>query len=339
MTMSVQAGGYQNLSRFRGELMGLAILWVMLFHAYPFSFQVGILDAVKKAGFAGVDVFILLSAMGLYVSSRKTRVTLCDFYRRRAARILPAYWLVVGVYSLWLIARGRIGWTTAAWSMSTLHYWFHVPGTFNWYVPAILAFYLLTPLYIRAFDRCPRKEWLTAAMFPLAYGLYRLTIPLEIHYTEDFVNRLPAFALGILVGYYLLQGRRLTVRHALVWGFLALCGMSLEALWKLHVFYISPCYVIACLLMTLCLLTAKGVSKLGKGPRRILRLLGSCSLEIYLLNVVVTREFDTLAPLLDRGPRHLFYYAVVYTLNILLALLLHRGIEAVRSRWERRAST
>ena len=51
-----------------------------------------------------------------------------------------------------------------------------------------------------------------------------------------------------------------------------------------------------------------------------------------------TREFDTLAPLLDRGPRHLFYYAVVYTLNILLALLLHRGIEAARSRWESRAA-
>lgn len=69
-----------------------------------------------------------------------------------------------------------------------------------------------------------------------------------------------------------------------------------------------------------------------------MRLLGTNSLEIYLLNVVVTREFDTLAPLLDRGPRHLFYYAVVYTLNILLALLLHRGIEAVRSRWEKRAA-
>ena len=63
---------YQCLSRYRSELMGAAMLWVMLFHAYPFSFQVGILDAVKKAGFAGVDVFILLSAIGLYVSVRRT---------------------------------------------------------------------------------------------------------------------------------------------------------------------------------------------------------------------------------------------------------------------------
>ena len=29
---------YQNLSRCRSELMGLAALWVMLFHAYSLSF-------------------------------------------------------------------------------------------------------------------------------------------------------------------------------------------------------------------------------------------------------------------------------------------------------------
>ena len=68
VTISSRTGGYQNLSRFRGELMGLAMLWVMLFHAYPFRFQVRILDEIKSAGFAGVDVFILLSAMGLFPS-------------------------------------------------------------------------------------------------------------------------------------------------------------------------------------------------------------------------------------------------------------------------------
>ena len=114
VTISSRTGGYQNLSRFRGELMGLAMLWVMLFHAYPFRFQVRILDEIKSAGFAGVDVFILLSAMGLYVSIRTTGRPLRDFYGRRAARILPAFWLVVGAYSLWLRLQGRISLTVAA---------------------------------------------------------------------------------------------------------------------------------------------------------------------------------------------------------------------------------
>lgn len=58
--------------------------------------------------------------------------------------------------------------------------------------------------------------------------------------------------------------------------------------------------------------------------RRTLRLVGESSLEIYLINVIVTREFDTLARCLDIGPGHLFYYAVVYALNLLAGLGLHR---------------
>ena len=75
------------------------------------------------------------------------------YYARPAVRILPSYWLVVGTYSLWLRLCGRISLKTAAWSMSALYYWFHIPGSFNWYVPALLAFYLLSPLFFRMFRR------------------------------------------------------------------------------------------------------------------------------------------------------------------------------------------
>ena len=60
-----KATGYGRLSLYRSELMGAAMLWVMLFHAYPFRFGLPPLDAVKQAGFAGVDIFLLLSAPGV----------------------------------------------------------------------------------------------------------------------------------------------------------------------------------------------------------------------------------------------------------------------------------
>lgn len=326
---------YQNLSRYRSELMGLAMLWVMLFHAYEFHFYVRPLDAFKAVGFAGVDVFILLSAMGLYVSLSKAPkgAKLSGFFLRRLSRILPAYWLAVGLYSLWLIQRGRIGWRTALWSLSTLHYWFRIPDTFNWYVPAILAFYLLAPFYVRLFRRCPWKEWLTAAMFPLSYGIYRLSIPLHLNYTEDFLCRIPAFALGILMGYYLMSDQALTRRHAAAWGALSLTGLTVTVLRLMNRLYISPCYLIAAQLVPLTLLAAWAMDRLPlPRVRGLLRLLGVSSLEIYLLNVIITREFAVLSPYLDYGPRHAFYYLVVYTGNLLLGVLLHRGLERLLPR-------
>ncbi len=216
--------------------------------------------------------------------------------------------------------------------MSALHYWFHIPNAFNWYVPALLAFYLLSPLWARALRRCPCPLALTLAVLPVSYGLYRLSIPLGLNYMEDFLYRLPTFALGCFAGRCLVEGRPLTCRHAAVWALLAACGaVTLALLWA-GVLYINLCYVIISILMPLCLLLSWLLDRLRwSGLNRFLRLLGENSLEIYLLNVVFTREFDALAPLLDHGPRHLFYYLTGWTLNILLAAALHRAINAGRT--------
>ena len=227
---------------------------------------------------------------------------------------------MVGLYSLWLRAQGRLSLRVAAWSMSTLHYWFHIPGSFNWYVPALLAFYLLAPGYQQLFTRCRHREWLTAASFPVSYGLYRLALILGTGHVADFLYRLPAFAMGFLAGAYLLEERPFTRRHAAVWGGLALAGIITGVLRLRGVLYLPTCYFIAAVLMPLCLLLAKGLDLLPWPPlHRTLGLIGRCSLEIYLLNVIVTRELG--------GAGH---YLAVGAANSLLGVALHRGIEALR---------
>lgn len=329
------AAGYSLLSRYRSELMGIAMLWVMLFHAYEFHFGVRALDAVKQLGFGGVDVFILLSGLGLYGSIVRRKEAFPQYFLRRCQRILPAYWLVVGLYSLWLRAQGRISLTVGLWSLSTLHYWFQIPGSFNWYVPALLLLYALAPFWVRLLERTRHKGLLTLLVFPFAYGVYRLSIPLGLNYTSDFLDRMPTFAMGLLAGAYLLEDRPLTRRHAAAWGAGAVCGLTVAWL-RLHgKLYISTCYMIAACVMPLCLLLAYALG-LRKGEWKFLRFLGSRSLEIYLINVVITREFQTLAPLFDRDGRHIVYYLTVYTLNLLLAEALHRLLAAVAGAWTAR---
>lgn len=326
-----KAKGYGLLSRRREELMGIAMLWVMLFHAYAFHFQVAALDTVKELGFSGVDGFFLLSGVGLYGSIvRRESEPFSAYFARRCARVLPAYWLVVGIYSLWLRAQGRLSLKTALWSLSTFHYWFHIPGSFNWYIPALLLFYLLAPFWVRLLRRSRCKGLLTILAFPAAYGLYRLSIPVGLNYMSDFLDRVPAFALGLLAGCCISEGTPLTRKHAAAWAAGAAAGAVTAFLLARGVLYISTCYIAAAFVMPLCLFFAKTLDVLHWEPLcRILRFFGTYSLEIYLLNVVVTREFETLAPWFDRDGRHAAYYLTVYALNLLLAYLLHNGIEKI----------
>ena len=327
-----QGSIYSLLSKYRSELMGFASLWVMLFHAFHLHPTFGPIKLFKSLGFAGVDIFILLSGMGLCLSLARREEegsSLRTYFLRRVERILPTYWLVVGIYSLWLRIQGRISLTVAAWSLSTLHYWFHIPGSFNWYIPAALAFYLIAPFYWKLFCRCKFKGLLTALLFPFAYGLYRLAIPLGVVHMQDFIYRIPAFGLGVLMGYYLLNKQELTVTHATVWSWAAACGIILGILcWKKDL-YIPTCYLFGLALVSGTLLLAKILDYLHwNWLHRPLRVLGACSLEIYLLNVIITREFEVLAPLFDVDSKHIIYYIIVYAINLFLGIVLHKGIKA-----------
>ena len=321
--------GYELLSRRRGELMGIALLWVMLFHAYPFHFHVLPLDAFKAIGFGGVDIFLMLSGLGVCGSLlRRPDTPLRDFYLRRLKRIMPAFWLVVGAYSLALWGAGRIAGSTVLWNLSGVYYWFHIEGAFNWYIPALLAFYALTPLFVRMLRHSRHREWLTVGVMAGAYLLYRLSAEAGLDYTADFLYRIPVFFLGCLLAAYLLDQKPLTRRHIAVWSLCVLFGVTLQVLTLTGVYWTSICYSFALCAVPGCLILAKGLEALPwEGPRKFLRRLGECSLEIYLLNVIVTREFPFLSRFLDFDPYHLVYYAIVYSLNLVLGILLHRLIQ------------
>ncbi len=85
-------------------LRAVAILAVMLFHTN--YLQPLLLQPLGEFGWMGVDLFFVLS--GYLIGSqllkpftRGQRPSLTAFYRRRAFRILPAYWVVLALYYAW----------------------------------------------------------------------------------------------------------------------------------------------------------------------------------------------------------------------------------------------
>ena len=73
--------------------------------------------------------------------------------------------------------------------------------------------------------------------------------------------------------------------------------------------------------------------------RRPLRLLGTYSLEIYLLNISLFAEVPLLRRLVSFGPSNRLYYLLSYAANIALAVLLHRLAEGLRRAWSGKKET
>ena len=331
---------YGLLSRRRSQLMGAAMLWVMLFHASHLDLGLPLLNLGRKAGFGGVDMFILLSAMGLAMSLSRRRQSYEAFMARRAGRILPAYFLVMVPWTLWLILARDVPWAALLWNSTLLSYWTHTAGAFNWYVSGIMLFYALTPLCFRRLRNSRRRALLTAAGVLAGLGVCQvLTHEAYWQYT-DFFYRVPVFFLGLLMGIYAAEGRRLSRRALAFWaGVLALgfryVWVSLTAQWITWPVHFPECHFFLFLSVPLCLGLAWALERLPLGPLdRFLRRVGENSLEIYLLNVTLFTQLEEEGAPFGLG---MGYYLLAFGGNLLLGCLLHRAVEGLRALRQGRA--
>ena len=315
---------YALLSKYRSQLMGAAILWVMLFHARP-PVPFPPLNALFRAGFGGVDVFIVLSAVGLLCSLTRRPREYAAFLSRRAARILPAYFAVMVPRTLYLILSGQAGWSALLWNSALLYYWVQPRGAFNWYVAGIMGFYAVTPWCCARWRRSRHRELLTLGAVLGGLALCQvLTHEGYWQYTDVFF-RVPVYALGLLMGFYAAQGRPLTGKSVLFWTGSLLLGagyfyIHLTRDWIAWPIHFPDCHLFLFTTAPCCLLLALLLDRLPLGwLSRGLDFLGRRSLEIYLLNVSF---FSAPAESLPRC-------VLLLTANIALAAALHRLMAAL----------
>lgn len=322
---------YSALSKYRTELMGLAMLWVMLYHAWSLDLGLRLLNAVRAFGFGGVDIFILLSAMGLTMSLCRREQKFGPFMARRALRILPAYFVVMLPYTLFLVLRRGAPVSAFLWNSTLLSYWFQTPGRFNWYVSGIMVFYLLTPPCVRLLKKAKHRAVLTAAGMAAGLVLCFVLMKHELWQYLDVPYRIPIFFLGLLMGFYAREERGIGKKGLLFWCFWLLCGLAYFAAAVrsvVKVVYLPPSLLLLFTTLPLCLVCCFLFERLPLGGlRRFLRLVGESSLEIYLLNVSLFAELDALQRYLPFNPRHCVYYLLAFALNIFLGACFHRLME------------
>lgn len=172
---------------------GVAILMVMLYHQPPEGLVKGI---YFYPGFAGVDIFLLFSGLGLCYSINKYSVL--QFYKRRLVRILPMLILLgfcvsfnYSDYSVWDFFC----------NMTSLSYYKLGGDIYEWYLASLFWFYLLFPLLYACTSRCMnRNKWLSGGGILLIWVIILAlvtTFNLPWYY-QTALGRLPIFLLGIM---------------------------------------------------------------------------------------------------------------------------------------------
>jgi peptidoglycan/LPS O-acetylase OafA/YrhL len=210
------------LSKWRLALMGVAALLIFIFHEWqcvfddtPFLLLTRIEAYARRFGYYGVDIFFLLSGMGLAYAMR-SRPSLPAFYAKRAVRVLPAF-LISGI----LIALTD-HWTLAQFfgNVSGWNFYHTYVYSFLWYNTAILTLYVLFPAYHAALERAKQPVLFTGAVI-LVWAV--LLAVLQGALREDlyaFANRVPVFLAGCAVGKMNLLGKKRLPKGfwAVMWG-------------------------------------------------------------------------------------------------------------------------
>lgn len=210
------------INKYRGALMGVAAILIFLFHEWtPVFGTVPVVgpfeDFVRRTGFCGVDVFFMLSGMGLTYSIEKSKVL--KFYGKRIKRIILPF-LIAGI-----IAAILRKWTFVVFIKNMTGFNFYTVDiySFLWFVPAIITFYLLFPLYYKLFSLAKNKTLFTLGI--IAIWLF-ISMPFKDVARYDiygFTNRIPIFVFGVYLGYL---SKKETLKID-VWGWIALAATFL----------------------------------------------------------------------------------------------------------------
>ncbi|MBE6957663.1 MAG: acyltransferase [Ruminococcaceae bacterium] len=278
----------KDLLRHRSVWMGLATVWIMLYHC-PLNF--GPLQFFIDLGYGGVDICIFASGIGCFYSLT-ANPDVGMFMKRRLKRLGPTYLLFIVIWLVYQYVIGAFGYQMAIGNLLGIQFFTGLGQDFNWYIGAIFLFYALAPYFKSVAER-------SSPLGKLAFvGLLLVgTVPFWNTPTLIIaVSRLPLFYVGMLFAKACQKDAAITAGHiaGLTVAFVLGAGLlaaaqhwlSAELLWNYGLYWypfllITPPVCVA--VSYLSGLLEK--TKYTKPVISFLSLCGNYSFELYLVHV------------------------------------------------------
>ncbi|MDO8626524.1 MAG: acyltransferase [Candidatus Magasanikbacteria bacterium] len=308
------------------SVKGVAILLIIFGHVgYFFISDHAFLPPLSNFSGIGVDMFLLVSGMGLMLSSLKSPLTIWQFYKRRLSKV---YIPVLISMALLLILDFLILNKTYPLGLTIKNIFgiFPQADIFNdinsplWFITPLLVYYLIWPL---VFSR--RAPWILPVIFfglgyaqasdqflgrlPIASGVYGLY---QVHASPFVVGTLLGFCVWHLNRWYENHGRALVESHRKLFFYgyrlllilagaglwLTLMSVDVNSRWQEVAFFSLLSSVMAVLFVAILPVEVGALVKLG-----------AASFFLYVIHTPLMTRFDFLFRFLPSGLALVVYLA------------------------------
>lgn len=219
MNMNEKNRTFCSFSTYRGALMGIAILGVMILHSIKWA---GLEDTLFKqiaspfARIAFTDGFIFLSGFGLHYSFRKNS-NLKEFFIKRWYRLMVPFLIMATPFYLYGLYVNS-DFIRFLLNESTIYFWLY-GNNGMWYISVSVVLYILFPLLYKIIFRTEDNRSVTIRALSLIILCICSVVAVSVlspSYYEMVsigIEKTPMFIIGILVGYYAVNSYKLTLYH------------------------------------------------------------------------------------------------------------------------------
>ena len=287
------------LSKYRNELYGISILWVIFLHGLNFKrsstpYFLEIFEPLLKHGNCGVEIFLFLSGIFLYFSMEKDS-NIYSFWKKRLKRILIPFILIDGVYWGYVCIIKEHDIFLFIKNITFYSFWFE-GNPQVWFIATIIFLYFIYPfIYSKILKNQKINRLLYIILFcALSYlmcYIFKSFTPQWYRMVEIGLTRIPVFLIGSYCGILVYSGKAINTNIKFLSLIFVLVGLGY--------FYVHPIslinnfripYLLVGPSLAIWISVCLEIVSSTKG-NRLLSLWGGLSLELYLSHVVLRKIF------------------------------------------------
>lgn len=281
---------------YRNVWMGIAILWVMIYHS-DLVFADSVLDFIKRSGYGGVDIFFFASGIGCYFSYLKDHNAM-TFIKRRFVKIMPTYYAFLIPWMTYKVLVDDMPYQSVIGNILCVEGFRDMTYSFNWYMTALWAFYLLIPFFATIVEKKINSGYSVVIMTILA--VIASSFSWDYYEWVIIFTRIPVLMLGLYFAKQIknkeLKFDKFFTALLLILNFggvvmLVFCNKYFpEKLWDKGLYW----YPFILIVPGLCMIISYVFSKIEtikylKPIVMVIEKLGSITFEVYLVHIVLFR--------------------------------------------------